>query len=57
MNNLKIQYIREMVREVAKLAETNGADTLAYMLRMAEAEADELLRKSQPRRKRGFSAP
>lgn len=39
----RIEYIREMLREIGDLAERDHLDLLGYILRMAEAEAINLL--------------
>jgi hypothetical protein len=39
MTEENAEYIVAMTQELAELAEEDGMDTLAYILRMAEAEA------------------
>ena len=45
MTSLKerIEYIREMLMEIGELAESDDLELLGYILRMAEAEAVNLL--------------
>ena len=39
MKDGSIEYLRDMVHELADIAEENGVETLAYVLRMAETAA------------------
>jgi len=40
----KLEYLQEIIGELADLAESDQQPMLAYLLRMAEIEADDLLR-------------
>jgi hypothetical protein len=39
----KLEYLRDMARELAALSEADGLVLLAYLFRMAEAEAGKTL--------------
>ncbi len=53
MNAERFKYVGDVVRELAELADGEGGDTLAYILRMAAAEAEGLFNaQSQSRRLR-----
>ena len=45
MSTEQLEYIHDLTSEVAKLAEANGQNLVAYILRMAEAEAYEQVSK------------
>jgi hypothetical protein len=56
MSTDQLEYIHDLTSEVAKLAEANGQDLVAYILRMAEAEAYEQVSKgARSRRSRSSS--
>jgi len=38
----ELEFLREMARELAVICERDGLDLLAYLFRMAEAEAGRL---------------
>jgi hypothetical protein len=44
MHTENVKYMRDMARDLAKMAETEGLSFLAYIFRMAEEEANQLSR-------------
>ncbi len=46
MTSEGVNYIHDMARELAKLAESWDLDVLAYLLRIVEAEAKEVAGRS-----------
>ncbi len=50
MNRMQLEYIHEIVSELAELAESEKTATLAYILRVAEAESNLLLRQLAARK-------
>jgi hypothetical protein len=58
MSTENLEYIHDLTSEVAKLAEADGQNLVAYILRMAEAEAYEQVTKgTRSRRSRSPSQP
>jgi hypothetical protein len=55
MSTENLEYIRDLTSEVAKLAEADGQSLVAYILRMAEAEAYEQVTKKSTRSQRARS--
>lgn len=49
MHIQKAKYLHDMALELAAMAESEGLDTLAYLFRMAEIEAKELIENDGPK--------
>jgi hypothetical protein len=48
MRNGKPGYLREMIQALANVAKAEGFETLEYILRMAEVEAEDLEKAETP---------